>query len=40
MKAIGSLEIFYLTMFRTQEIRRVFYFSQIFTDEQKPFCEQ
>ena len=32
--------IFSLTVFRTQEIRWVFYLSQIFTDEQKPFCEQ
>ena len=40
MKTIGSLEIFSPTVFRTQEIRLVFYFSQISTDEQKPFCEQ
>ena len=29
-----------LTEFSTQESRWIFYLSQIFTDEQKPFCER
>jgi len=32
--------IFSLTVFRTQKVRWNFSLSQIFTDEQKPFCEQ
>ena len=40
MSVTGSLGVSSLTEFRTQEARWIFYLSQIFTDEQKPFCEQ
>ena len=36
--ASGSLGILSLTAFRMQVARWMFYLSQIFTDEQKPFC--
>ena len=40
MSAGDSLVVLSLTEFSTQEARWIFYLSQIFTDEQKPFCEQ
>ena len=40
MCVTGSLGVSSLTEFRTQEARWIFYLSQIFTDEQKPFCSQ
>ena len=40
MSVTGSLGVSSLTEFSTQESRWIFYLSQIFTDEQKPFCEQ
>ena len=40
MSVTGSLGVSSLTEFRTQEARCVFHLSQIFTDEQKPFCER
>ena len=39
MSVTGSLGVLSLTEFSTQESRWIFYLSQIFTDEQKPFCE-
>ena len=40
MSVTGSLGVSSLTEFSTQKSRWIFYLSQIFTDEQKPFCEQ
>ena len=40
MSAGDSLGVSSLTEFSTQESRWIFYLSQIFTDEQKPFCER
>ena len=40
MNITGSLGVSSLTEFSTQESRWIFYLSQIFTDEQKPFCER
>ena len=35
-----TVDVLSFTEFRTQQARWIFYLSQIFTDEQKPFCEQ
>ena len=35
-----TVDVLSFTEFRTQQARWIFYLSQIFTEEQRPFCEQ